>query len=89
MDFNMVGPRMFSSRNGLDHGYHYAWATDALFPERSRPWTSLGLGQGCSLLRTDWTIDVIMVGPGMLSSQNGLDHGRHCGWAMDAFFIPG
>ena len=30
---------------------------------------------------------VIMVGPWMLSSQNGSDHGRHHGWAMDAFFL--
>ena len=27
-----------------------------------------------------------MVGPWMLSSQNGLDHGRHHGWAMDPLF---
>ena len=29
-------------------------------------------------------MDVIMVGPWMPSSQIGLDHGRHHGWAMDA-----
>ena len=31
-------------------------------------------------------MDVIMVVPWMLSSQNGLDHGRHHGWAKDALF---
>ena len=31
-------------------------------------------------------MDVIMVGPWKLSSQNGLDPGRHHGWAMDALF---
>ena len=29
-------------------------------------------------------MDVIMVGPWTPSSQNGLDHGRHHGCAMDA-----
>ena len=28
-------------------------------------------------------MDVIMLVPSMLSSQNGLDYGRHRGWAMD------
>ena len=31
-------------------------------------------------------MDVIMVGPWMLSSQDGLENGRHHGWAMDALF---
>ena len=29
-------------------------------------------------------MDFIMVGPWVLCSQNGLDHGRRPGWAMDA-----
>ena len=29
-------------------------------------------------------LHIYMVGPWMLSSQNGLDHGRRRGWAMDA-----
>ena len=31
------------------------------------------------------TMDGIMVGAWLLSSQNGLGHGRHHGWEMDAF----
>ena len=31
-------------------------------------------------------MDVIMLGPWILFSQNGLDYGRHHGWAMDALF---
>ena len=31
-------------------------------------------------------MDVIMVGPLRLSSQNGLDHGCHHGLAIDALF---
>ena len=49
---------------------------DALFSEWSRPWTSLGFGHGCSVLRTDElrtdeTMDVIRLWALMLSSQNG------------------
>ena len=83
---DMVGPWMLPSQNGLDHGRHHGWAMDALFPERIRPWMSSWLGHGCSLLRPDKTMDVVMVGPWMLSSQNGLDHGRRHGWAMDVLF---
>ena len=31
-------------------------------------------------------MDIIMVGPWMLFSQNGLNHGHHHGWVMDALF---
>ena len=31
-------------------------------------------------------MDVIIVGPWMLSSQDGLENGRHHGWAMEALF---
>ena len=34
-------------------------------------------------------MDVIMFGPGVFSCQNGLDHGRHQGWAMDLPFWNG
>ena len=34
-------------------------------------------------------MDVIMVGPWMVSVQNGLDHGRHHGWVTDALFQNG
>ena len=77
---------MLSSQNGLDHGHHHGWAMDALFSERPKPCTSSWLGHGCSLLRTDKTMHGILVEPWMLLSQNRLDHGRHHGWAMDAFF---
>ena len=46
------------------------------------------MGHGCSLLRTDKTMHVIMVGPWLLSSQNGIDHGRHRGWAVDVEETP-
>ena len=59
---------------------------DALCSGRNRPWKSLCLGRGCSLLRTDQTMNVIMVAPWMLSSQSGLDHGGHYGWARDVLF---
>ena len=52
-----------SSQNGLDHGFHQCWAIaamDALLSERIKPWTSSWLGHGCSLLRTDYTMDVVM-----------------------------
>ena len=90
MDVIMAGPWMLSSQNGRDYGRH-RWAMDALFSERKgehahhrgcaffseriRPWTSSWLVHGCSLLRANQTMDVIMVGPWMLSSQSGLDHG--------------
>ena len=70
MDVIMVGPR--PCRKHVDHGRHHAWAMDALFSsEQSRPWTSSCLGHGYSLPRTDQTMDVIMVGPWMLSSNHG------------------
>ena len=53
MDVHMVGPGMLSSQNVLDHGPHHGSAMDAFFSERTRPWTSLWLGHGCSLLRAD------------------------------------
>ena len=57
------------------------------FSERIRPWPSSWLGLGCSLLRTDSTMDVVvMVGPWMVSVQNGLDHERHHCWALNVLF---
>ena len=44
------------------------------------------VGHGCSLLRTDFTMNVITLGPWMLSSQNRLEHGDHHVWDMDALF---
>ena len=32
---------------------------DVLLQERIRPWTSLGFGHGCSVVRTDQTFHVI------------------------------
>ena len=86
----MVGPWMLSSQYAVYHGRHHGWCMDALFSERSRPpaWMLFcqrasdhgryhGLGHGCSVLRTDYTMDVIMIGLWMLCAQNALDHGRH------------
>ena len=64
-------------QNILEHGRHHGWAIDALNSERIRPWTSSWSGRGCSELRTDRTIDVIMVGPWTHWTENELDHGRH------------
>ena len=54
-----------------------------LFSERIRPWTSSCLGHGCSSQKRSkpWTSSWLDHG---CSSQNGLDHGRHLAWAMDA-----
>ena len=38
MDVAMLGSRMLSSQNGLDHGPHHGWAMDALLSERKRLW---------------------------------------------------
>ena len=78
----MVGPWMLFSQNRSHHGCHHGWGIDGLCSDLIRPWTH-GRHHGCSLLRTDETMDVIVVGPWMLSSQNGSDHGRHHAWAMD------
>ena len=61
-------------------------AIDALLPRRIRPWASSWLGHGCSLLRTDFAMGVIMFGPYRMLFSNRLDHGRHDGWAVDALF---
>ena len=45
---------MLCSLSGLDHGI---------------PWSPSWLGHGCSVLRTGWTMDVIMGGPWMLCTQ--------------------
>ena len=55
---------MLCSQNGVDHGRRWVLGMDALFlermsSERMRPWTSFGFGHGCSVLRTDKTMDVI------------------------------
>ena len=50
--------------------------------DHEHPWR----GHGCSPVKADYTMDVIMPWPWIPSCQNGLDHGSHRGWAMDALF---
>ena len=46
------------------------------FSARIRAWTSSWLGHACPLLKTDETLDLIVLGPWMLSSGETMDlHG--------------
>ena len=57
MDVIKFWARMLSWQNGSDHGRHKVAGTDAMFSKRSRPWTSLSFGHGCSVGITVQTMD--------------------------------
>ena len=73
----MLWPWTLSSQNGIVHGCRHGVAMDALFSEQIKRRTSSCFGHGRSLLKTEPSMDVVMVWPWMLSAPNGLDHGCH------------
>ena len=75
---------MLCCQIAADHGRYHGWAMDALLSDCSRPLTLSWLGHGCSLVRLQQTMDVIMVGPWMLFCQTASGHGRYHGWAVYA-----
>ena len=67
MDIIVVGPWMLFSQKGVDHAGRHGWAADALCVQRIPPWTHGWAG--CSVPTAHDIMDVIIVGPWMLSSQ--------------------